>query len=63
MKEIYQMLAIMIVFILSMCAIGECIYMFLYTRMMTYLGRTAILMAIMVVCVVVFRLIYLELFI
>lgn len=62
MREIYYMIALMVVFVVAMFTMCENIYMFHYTRMATYLYRTAILMAIMVVCVIVFRLIYIELF-
>lgn len=62
MREIYYMIALMVVFVVAMFAMCENIYMFRYTRMVTYLYRTAILMAIMVVCVIVFRLIYIDLF-
>ena len=62
MREIYYMIALMVVFVVAMFAMCDNIYMFHYTRMMTYLYRTAILMAIMVVCAIVFRLIYIDLF-
>lgn len=62
MREIYYMIVLMVVFVVAMFAICENIYMFHSTRMMAYLYRTAILMAIMAVCVIVFRLIYIDLF-
>ena len=62
MREIYYMIALMVVFVVGMFGMVENIYMFHSTRMMAYLYRTAILMAIMVVCAIVFRLIYIELF-
>lgn len=56
------MIALMVVFAVAMFSMIENVYMFHSTRMMVYLYRTAILMAIMVVCAIVFRLIYIELF-
>lgn len=62
MREIYYMTALMVVFVVAMFAMCENIYMFHSTRMATYMYRTAIFMTIMVVCAIVFRLIYIELF-
>ena len=62
MREIYYMIALMVVFVVDTFAMCENIYMFHSTRMMAYLYRVAIFMAIMVVCVIVFRLIYIDLF-
>lgn len=62
MREIYYMIALMVVFVVAMFAMCESIYMFHYTRMATYLYRAAILMVVMVICSIVFRLIYIDLF-
>lgn len=62
MIEIYYMMAIMVVFVLAAFSLAENIYMFFSTRMIAYLSRTAILMVIIVVCVIVFRFVYIDLF-
>ena len=62
MREIYYMIALMVAFVVAMFAMCENIYMFHYTRIISYLYRTAILIVVMVVCSIVFRLIYIDLF-
>ena len=62
MREIYYMIALMVVFVVAMFAMCENIYMFYYTRIASYLYRTAILIVVMAVCSIVFRLIYIDLF-
>lgn len=62
MIEIYYMMAIMVVFVLTAFSLVENMYMFFSTRMIAYLRRIAILMVIIVVCVILFRFVYIDLF-